>query len=272
MNGRKPYEGIITESEMMTLIENIDSTKDVEWSEYEIDGEKLSYPMWKAVVSSEGDTYEDFLNYFKEAKKKVNSKDLVVVDDEMVGVVEPEDDFETQTKVDVFTESASNGLIFSGEDMVTKIKRLMGNNHVVSDNTGVVKPSSEGMPTKSTKQVTDVDSTKGNKPEFDIAKKAPTVGVGVIKPTDAFHQQTKVDVTSGSGLTKGPNQVSDQTGIVKAKSEGFSSSAKPEIKIDATTGTVEVKKAASNVKPSVGMIKPKDDINPKHDQSHLLIF
>lgn len=261
MNGKKPYEGIVTEAEMMTLIENISNTAHVEWDEYDMgDNEKASYPMWKAVVASEGDTYEDFLNYFKAAKAKMSGKDVVVTDDEKVGIVEPEDDFEEQTEVSL-TESATP--VFGGEDLAAKVRRLMNRPLVASDNSGVVKPKSEGMPTKTTKQVTEVDSTKESKPEIDVAKKAPKAGVGVVKPSDAFNTQTKVDVTAGKGLTKGPNQLSDNSGIVKPKAEGFKSSAKPEIKIDASKPiAAEIDKAAKSVKPTVGMIKPKGDLNP----------
>lgn len=261
MNGRKPYEGICTESQMLALIENIDGTKDVEWSEYVIDGEELSYPMWKAVAAAEGDTYEDFVNYFDAAKKKINSKDVVEVDDDKVGCNEPDDEFEDQTEVDVFTESASP-LIFNGEDLAAKVRRLMGNNHVVSDQSGVVKPKIEGMPSKSTKQVTEVDSTKPSYADVDVAKKAPKAGVGVVKPDDAFTAQTKVDVTAGSGLTKGPNQVSDMTGIVKPKANDIKSSTKPAINVDSTKSTVETKDAPKNGAPKVGMIKPDSDIKP----------
>ena len=261
MNGRKPYEGICTESQMLALIENIDKTKDVEWSEYVVDGEELSYPMWKAVAASEGDTYEDFIKYFDAAKKKTSSKDVVVTDDEKVGSVEPEDDFDDQTEVDVFTESASP-LIFNGEDLVSKVRRLMGNNHVVSDNSGVVKPKLDGMPTKSTKQVTEVDATKENKVEADVAKKATKAGVGVVKADDAFVAQTKVDVTDGEGLKKGPAQLSDMTGVVKPNAVGFKGSAKPDIKVDATKTTIEIKDAPKDANPKVGMIKPDSDIKP----------
>lgn len=259
MNGRKPYEGICTESQIMSLIENIDNTKDVEWSDYVIDGEKLSYPMWKAVAASEGDTYEDFLKYFSAVKS--NQKEPIKTDDEKVGIVKPEDDFEDQTEVDVFTESATPTLIFGGEDLAAKIKRLMGNNHVISDKTGVVKPTSEGMPSKTTKQVIDSDSTKPNEAVVEIAKKAKAASVGSISPSDAFTAQTKVDVASGKGLSKGPNQVSDQTGIVKPKSD-FGGSTKPEIKIDATKTVVKTENAPKKANPSVGMIKPESDIKP----------
>lgn len=261
MNGRKPYEGICTEAQMLSLIENIDQTKDVEWSEYVVDGEELSYPMWKAVTAAEGDTYEDFVNYFDAAKKKSNGKDVIVTDDDKVGVVEPDDDFDDQTEVDVFTESASP-LIFNGEDLVSKVRRLMGNNHIVSDNSGVVKPKLDGMPTKSTKQVTDVDSTKPNTPDVDVAKKATKAGVGVVKATDAFTTQTKVDVTAGDGLKKGPAQLSDMTGVVKPNAGGLKGSTKPKIKVDATKSTVEIKDAPKNATPKVGMIKPDSNIKP----------
>lgn len=261
MNGRKPYEGICTEAQMLSLIENIDNTKDVEWSEYVVDGEELSYPMWKAVAAAEGDTYEDFVKYFDAAKKKTNSKDVIVSDDDKVGIVEPDDDFDDQTEVDVFTESASP-LIFNGEDLVSKVRRLMGNNHVVSDKSGVVKPKLDGMPSKTTKQITDVDSTKENTPDVDVAKKAAKAGVGVVKATDAFTTQTKVDVTAGDGLKKGPSQLSDMTGVVKSSAVGLKGSTKAEIKVDATKSTIEIKDAPKDANPKVGMIKPDSDIKP----------
>lgn len=261
MNGRKPYEGICTEAQMLSLIENIDNTKDVEWSEYVVDGEELSYPMWKAVAAAEGDTYEDFVKYFDAAKKKTNSKDVIVSDDDKVGIVEPDDDFDDQTEVDVFTESASP-LIFNGEDLVSKVRRLMGNNHVVSDKSGVVKPKLDGMPSKTTKQITDVDSTKENTPDVDVAKKAAKAGVGVVKATDAFTTQTKVDVTAGDGLKKGPAQLSDMTGVVKSSAVGLKGSTKAEIKVDATKSTIEIKDAPKDANPKVGMIKPDSDIKP----------
>lgn len=261
MNGRKPYEGICTEAQMLSLIENIDNTKDVEWSEYVVDGEELSYPMWKAVAAAEGDTYEDFVKYFDAAKKKTNGKDVIVSDDDKVGIVEPDDDFDDQTEVDVFTESASP-LIFNGEDLVSKVRRLMGNNHVVSDKSGVVKPKLDGMPSKTTKQITDVDSTKENTPDVDVAKKAAKAGVGVVKATDAFTTQTKVDVTAGDGLKKGPAQLSDMTGVVKSSAVGLKGSTKAEIKVDATKSTIEIKDAPKDANPKVGMIKPDSDIKP----------
>lgn len=261
MNGRKPYEGIVSDQVMMSLIENINKTANVEWDDYTIEGEEVSYPMWKATVAQEGDTYEDFLKYFKESREKMNGKDVIVEEDDNVGIIEPEDDFEKQTEVSL-TESATP--VFGGEDLAAKVKRLMNRPIVVSDDTGVVKPKAEGMPTKTTKQVTNVDATKATKPEVDVAKKAPSAGVGVVKASDAFSTQTKVDVTDGKGLTKGPNQVSDMTGVVKPKAEGFKSSTKPDVKIDSSKPlAAEIEKAAKASKPSVGMIEPKGDLNPK---------
>jgi len=261
MNGRKPYEGIVSDKEMMSLIENINKTAHVEWDDYTIEGEEVSYPMWKATVSQEGDTYEDFLKYFKESRTKMTGKDVIVEDDDNVGIIEPEDDFEKQTEVSL-TESATP--VFGGEDLADKVKRLMNRSMVISDDTGAVKPKSEGMPNKTTKQVTNVDSTKENKPNVEIAKKAPNAGVGVVKPSDSFTAQTKVDVTDGKGLTKGANQLSDMTGIVKPKSEGFKSTTKPDVKIDSSKPlAAEIEKAAKASKPSVGMIEPKGDLNPK---------
>jgi hypothetical protein len=258
MNGRKPYEGICTEAEMLTLIENIDRTPDIEWDDYEIDGEKLSYPMWKIVTTNT--SYDEYLKYFDAAKKN-NAKVGVTTDDEKVGIVEPDDAFEDQTEVDVFTESTSS--IFA-ENIIDKMKKLMSNNHVVSDNTGVVKPKLDGMPDKKTSQITSTDSTKESTPDVTIAKAAPKAGVGVVKPSDAFNTQTKVDITDGKGLTKSPNQLSDKTGIVKPQSE-FGGKTAAKTTIDASNSTVEIKDAPKSAKPSVGMIKPDSDIKPKNN-------
>ena len=54
MNPRRPYDGLISEQDMLTLIENTNKTPNLEWDEYETGDDKMSYPMWKAAVAHPG--------------------------------------------------------------------------------------------------------------------------------------------------------------------------------------------------------------------------
>lgn len=260
MNPRKPYEGLINEDEIMKLVSNIDNTPNVEWADYNIDGDTVSYPMWKAVIASEGDTYEDFIKYFNETRKKMDNTKSVESDDEMVGVVEPDVEFDEQN-IPCITESIETGLVFGGEDLAVKVKRLMSRPLVASDKTGVVEPKSEGMSKKTTKQVTEYDSTEENKPKVEKAKTAPKAGVGVVKAHDDMGKQNSVDVYKARGEKKGEFTVSDKTGVVDPKSEGFKNGAKPVIKTDSSTAIkATVEKAAPSPKAGVGVVKPTSTV------------
>jgi 2,3-bisphosphoglycerate-independent phosphoglycerate mutase len=64
-------------------------------------------------------TNKEYKSFAKEEIK--NLKVGVTTDDEKVGIVEPDDAFEDQTEVDVFTESTSS--IFA-ENIIDKMKKL----------------------------------------------------------------------------------------------------------------------------------------------------
>ena len=81
------------------------------------------------------------------------------------GFIKPSADLGTQTKVDVFAG-----------------KGLTKGDHELSDKTGVVKPKSEGMPSKTATQVTDHDTTKDHEPEIERAAAAVKPTPGFIKP------------------------------------------------------------------------------------------
>lgn len=246
MNSRKPYQGMINESEMMSLIENINKTPNVEWEEYVIEGESVSYPMWKTAIAQEGDTYEDFLDYFKESKNKSKIDEVIIEDDENVGVVDAD--------MEPLNEGVSIGL-FGGMNIVDKINQLMK-----QDKSGSVKAFSENMPNKKTAPVIDNDQYAPSKPDVEIAKKASTPSVGGVKATDAFQAQTKVDL-KGTAPTKGGDSVlSDKTGSVTVKTGDMpkGTTTKTVNNDVSTPNKVEIEKAAKAATPTVGMIKPND--------------
>lgn len=257
LNPRRPYDGLITEQDMLTLIENTNKTPNLEWDEYTNGEDNVSYPMWK--IANPCNTYEEWLDYF-DAKRK-SQTEPVVADDQKVGIVKPSDAFDNEdNEVEPLTESVTkNGLVFGGEDLADKVARLMNKGHVLSDKTGAVKPKSEGMPSKTTEQITNVDNTKKSEPEMDAAKKNAKPAPGFIKPSADLGTQTKVDVFAGKGLTKGDHELSDKTGVVKPKSEGMPSKTATQVTDHDTTKDhePEIERAAAAVKPTPGFIKPK---------------
>ena len=226
MFGKKPYE-VLTNEDIEALTENVNKTKGVEWDEYEIQGEKTNFPMWKVVTASQGDSFEDFKQMFDVNKKSVNDS-RVDIDESNVGVVKPTHEL-----------TSTGTLAYGDENLVEKVNKLMNGDNVVSDHTGAVKPKADFNTSKD--QVTETDTSEPKEATVEKASKAPEAKPGVVKPKEEMGTQ---NVTTPSEKTpKGEGKV----GVVKPKEE---------------MGTQNVEKPSEEEpkgEGKVGVVKPKSD-------------
>lgn len=231
MFGKKPYE-MLSNTDIETLVENVNKTKNVEWDEYDIQGEKVNFPMWKVVTASQGDSFEDFKKMFTGTATKPSAS-RIEIDSSNVGVVKASD---------AFTKQTSTGTLAYGDDnLIDKVSKLMTGKNTLNDQTGIVKPQTT-FNSGTVKQIITVDASSVTAPVIEKAGSAPKAKPGVVKPTDAMIKQNvsapKATAPKGKGVV----------GVVKPKVDmGKQNVTKP----------TETNPKGKGV---VGVVKPKSDL------------
>lgn len=226
------------------LMERI--SQPLEWQEYEIGGEKKSYPMWKSTLAGVNDTYKDFQDWFGKQRSS-KSKDMSGA----VKVPKAEFDVDSTTKPIIVNDyKAQIETNLEKLKDVPKVKEF-------EDKTGVVKPSK--------------DSKKMPKADEDKLKKTPKVKEpedksGIVKPKSEVKVNKRDDIKD-TKEEKSDKVLNDFVGAVKPKSE---------VTVNKVEEIKETKLKKDDLKDMSGVVSPKSDFGGKakpnfdHDFSEVM--
>lgn len=186
-NKKSPYKDVT--NQFKEILEK--TSQPLEWNEYETENGKFTLPFWK-VVSSSGQSYEEFMKWYK-AQKSHNKDDL------SGAVVVPKAEFDLDSTTESTVSTDYKVQIEKNLENLKKTKKFSD----LTDKTGAVKP-------KSDVEVNKIDEVKNTK-----LKKEDKDQTGVVSPKS----DVKVNKVDGFSTTKLKKEEKDQTGVVKVQSE-----------------------------------------------------